>query len=60
MTKLLKNTHCSIDIGLVNEIKILADKIDIDIHEVIEAVATKLKGLVACNPGPGIGGHSIP
>jgi UDP-N-acetyl-D-glucosamine dehydrogenase len=60
MTKLLENIHRSVNIGLVNEMKILADKMDIDIHEVIDAAATKPFGFVAYHPGPGIGGHCIP
>jgi UDP-N-acetyl-D-glucosamine dehydrogenase len=60
MTKLLENIHRSVNIGLVNEIKILADKMNIDIFEVIEAAATKPFGFVAYTPGPGIGGHCIP
>jgi UDP-N-acetyl-D-glucosamine dehydrogenase len=60
MTKLLENIHRSVNIGLVNEMKILADKMHIDIHEVIEAAATKPFGFIAYNPGPGIGGHCIP
>jgi len=60
MTKLLENIHRSVNIGLVNEMKILADKMGIDIHEVIEAAATKPFGFVPYYPGPGIGGHCIP
>lgn len=60
MTKLLENIHRSVNIGLVNEMKILADKMRIDIHEVIEAAATKPFGFVPYYPGPGIGGHCIP
>ncbi len=60
MTKLLENIHRSVNIGLVNEMKILADKMGIDIHEVIDAAATKPFGFVAYYPGPGIGGHCIP
>lgn len=60
MTKLLENIHRSVNIGLVNEMKILADKMDIDIHEVIDAAATKPFGFVPYYPGPGIGGHCIP
>ena len=60
MTKLLENIHRSVNIGLVNEMKILADKMSIDIHEVIDAAATKPFGFVAYYPGPGIGGHCIP
>jgi UDP-N-acetyl-D-glucosamine dehydrogenase len=60
MTKLLENIHRSVNIGLVNEMKILADKMNIDIYEVIDAAATKPFGFVAYYPGPGIGGHCIP
>lgn len=60
MTKLLENIHRSVNIGLVNEMKILADKMGIDIHEVIDAAATKPFGFVPYRPGPGIGGHCIP
>lgn len=60
LTKLLENIHRSVNIGLVNEMKIVADKMGIDIHEVITAAATKPFGFVAYYPGPGIGGHCIP
>lgn len=60
MTKLLENIHRSVNIGLVNEMKILTDKMGIDIHEVIDAAATKPFGFVPYYPGPGIGGHCIP
>jgi len=60
MTKLLENIHRSVNIGLVNEMKVLADKMHIDIHEVIDAAATKPFGFVPYYPGPGIGGHCIP
>ncbi len=60
LTKLLENIHRAVNIGLVNEMKILADKMDIDIHEVIRAAATKPFGFVAYYPGPGLGGHCIP
>lgn len=60
MTKLLENIHRAVNIGLVNEIKILADKMDIDIYEIISAAATKPFGFVPYYPGPGIGGHCIP
>jgi UDP-N-acetyl-D-glucosamine dehydrogenase len=60
MTKLLENIHRSVNIGLMNEMKVLADKMDIDIHEVIDAAATKPFGFVPYYPGPGIGGHCIP
>lgn len=60
MTKLLENIHRSVNIGLVNEMKVVADKMGIDIHEIIDAAATKPFGFVAYRPGPGIGGHCIP
>jgi UDP-N-acetyl-D-glucosamine dehydrogenase len=60
MTKLLENIHRSVNIGLVNEMKIVADKMGIDIYEVINAAATKPFGFVPYYPGPGIGGHCIP
>ena len=60
MTKLLENIHRAINIGLVNEMKIVADAMDIDIHEVIRAAATKPFGFVPYYPGPGLGGHCIP
>ena len=60
MTKLLENIHRSVNIGLVNEMKIVADKMGINIHEVIDAAATKPFGFVAYKPGPGLGGHCIP
>ncbi|MFV8250680.1 nucleotide sugar dehydrogenase [Bdellovibrio bacteriovorus] len=60
MTKLLENIHRAVNIGLVNEMKIVADRMGIDIHEVIDAAATKPFGFVAYRPGPGIGGHCIP
>jgi UDP-N-acetyl-D-glucosamine dehydrogenase len=49
-----------VNIGLVNEMKIVADKMGIDIHEVIDAASTKPFGFVAYKPGPGLGGHCIP
>lgn len=60
LTKLLENIHRAVNIGLVNEMKIVADKMDIDIHEVIRAAATKPFGFVPYHPGPGLGGHCIP
>ena len=60
MTKLLENIHRSVNIGLVNELKPLAEKMGIDLFEVIRAAATKPFGFVAYYPGPGIGGHCIP
>ncbi len=60
MTKLLENIHRSVNIGLVNELKPLAEKMGIDIYEVIRAAASKPFGFVSYYPGPGIGGHCIP
>lgn len=60
LTKLLENIHRAVNIGLVNEMKIVADRMDIDIHEVIAAAATKPFGFVPYYPGPGLGGHCIP
>lgn len=60
MTKLLENIHRAVNIGLVNEMKMVADRMDIDIHEVIRAAATKPFGFVPYYPGPGLGGHCIP
>lgn len=60
MTKLLENIHRSVNIGLANEMKIIADKMGIDIHEVIDAAATKPFGFTPYYPGPGLGGHCIP
>ncbi len=60
MTKLLENIFRLINISLVNELKMLADKMDIDFWEVIEAAKTKPYGFMPFYPGPGIGGHCIP
>ena len=60
MTKLLENIHRAVNIGLVNEMKIVADRMGMDIHEVIRAAATKPFGFVPYYPGPGLGGHCIP
>ena len=60
MTKLLENIHRAINIGLMNELKPLADKMNIDLYEVIKAAATKPFGFVPYYPGPGLGGHCIP
>ncbi|MDD5169326.1 MAG: nucleotide sugar dehydrogenase, partial [Syntrophales bacterium] len=59
-TKLLENIYRSINIALVNELKVLFDRMDIDIWEVIEAAKTKPFGFQAFYPGPGLGGHCIP
>lgn len=60
MVKLLENIHRSVNIGLVNEMKILANRMGIDIFEVINAAASKPFGFTPYFPGPGVGGHCIP
>jgi UDP-N-acetyl-D-glucosamine dehydrogenase len=60
MTKLLENIYRSVNIALVNELKMLCHRMDIDIFEVIDAAATKPFGFQAFYPGPGLGGHCIP
>ena len=60
LTKLLENIYRSVNIGLVNEMTIIADKMGVDIFEVISAAATKPFGFTPFYPGPGLGGHCIP
>jgi UDP-N-acetyl-D-glucosamine dehydrogenase len=60
LTKLLENIYRAVNIGLVNELKIVADRMGIDIWEVIGAAATKPFGFTPFYPGPGLGGHCIP
>ncbi|MDR1657475.1 MAG: nucleotide sugar dehydrogenase [Deltaproteobacteria bacterium] len=60
LTKLLENIYRAVNIGLVNELKLVAESMDLDIHEVIKAAATKPFGYTPFYPGPGIGGHCIP
>jgi UDP-N-acetyl-D-glucosamine dehydrogenase len=60
LTKLLENIYRSVNIGLVNELKVVADRMDIDIWEVIQAASTKPFGFSPFYPGPGLGGHCIP
>jgi UDP-N-acetyl-D-glucosamine dehydrogenase len=60
MVKLLENTFRSVNIGLVNEMCLMCDRMDIDVWEVIEAAATKPFGFLKHYPGPGLGGHCIP
>ncbi len=60
MTKILENTFRSVNIALVNELKVLGHKMNIDIFEVINAAATKPFGYKPFYPGPGLGGHCIP
>jgi UDP-N-acetyl-D-glucosamine dehydrogenase len=60
MAKLLENIFRSVNIALVNELARLADRMQIDIHEVIDASATKPFGFMRFDPGPGMGGHCLP
>ena len=60
LVKLLENTFRSVNIGLVNEMAIVCDKLGVNIWEVIDAAATKPFGFMKFTPGPGIGGHCIP
>ena len=60
MTKLLENTFRMINIGLVNEMALMCDRLKIDVWEVIDAAATKPFGFMKFTPGPGLGGHCIP
>lgn len=60
MVKLLENTFRAVNIGLVNEIALMCDKLDINVWEVIEAAKTKPFGFMPFYPGPGLGGHCIP
>ena len=60
MVKLLENIYRCVNIALVNELKLLAQRMDIDIWEVIAAASTKPFGFTAFQPGPGLGGHCIP
>jgi len=59
-TKLLENIFRSVNIALVNELKVVYEAMGIDVHEVIDAAATKPFGFMAFRPGPGLGGHCIP
>ncbi len=60
LTKLLENTFRMINIGLVNEMAMICDRLGVDVWEVIEAAATKPFGYMKFTPGPGLGGHCIP
>lgn len=60
LVKLLENTFRAVNIGLVNEMAIVCDKLGVNVWEVIEAAATKPFGFMKFSPGPGIGGHCIP
>jgi len=60
MAKLLENTFRMINIGFVNELALMCDRLGVDVWEVIDAAATKPFGFMRFNPGPGLGGHCIP
>ena len=60
MAKLLENIFRSVNIALVNELAMLGDRMGIDIHEVVDAAATKPFGFMRFDPGPGMGGHCLP
>jgi UDP-N-acetyl-D-glucosamine dehydrogenase len=60
LVKLLENTFRSVNIGMVNEMAIVCDKLGVDVWEVINAAATKPFGFMKFTPGPGVGGHCIP
>jgi len=60
LSKLLENIFRSVNIALVNELAILADRMGIDIWEVVDAAATKPYGFMRFDPGPGMGGHCLP
>jgi len=60
LTKILENTFRAVNIGLVNEIALIADRLGVDVWETIEAAATKPFGFMKFTPGPGLGGHCIP
>lgn len=60
MVKLLENTFRSVNIGLVNEVALMCDRLGLDVWEIIDAAATKPFGFMPFYPGPGLGGHCIP
>ncbi|MCB9418918.1 MAG: nucleotide sugar dehydrogenase [Ardenticatenaceae bacterium] len=60
MVKLLENTFRAVNIGLVNEVALMCDKLGLNVWEVVEAAATKPYGFMKFTPGPGVGGHCIP
>ena len=60
LVKLLENVYRAVNIGLVNELKVLTDKLNLNIYEIIEAASTKPFGFTPFYPGPGLGGHCIP
>jgi UDP-N-acetyl-D-glucosamine dehydrogenase len=60
LTKILENTFRAVNIGLANEVALIADRLQVDVWEVIDAAATKPFGFMKFTPGPGLGGHCIP
>ncbi|MFQ5401765.1 MAG: nucleotide sugar dehydrogenase [Anaerolineae bacterium] len=60
MVKLLENTYRAVNIGLVNEVTLMCDRLGLNVWEVVEAAATKPYGFMKFTPGPGVGGHCIP
>lgn len=60
MTKLLENTFRSVNIGLINEVAMICDRMELDVWEIIDAASTKPFGFMPFYPGPGLGGHCIP
>src|SRR5687767_1787154 len=60
MVKLLENTFRAVNIGLVNELALMCDRLGIDVWEVVAAAATKPFGFMPFYPGPGLGGHCVP
>jgi hypothetical protein len=60
LVKLLENTFRAVNVGLVNEIALMCDRLGIDVWEVVRAAATKPFGFMPFFPGPGLGGHCIP
>ena len=60
MSKLVENSYGSVNIGLVNELKVICKKMNINVHKVIDTAGTKPFGFNRFYPGPGVGGHCIP
>ena len=60
MVKLLENTFRSVNIGLINEVALICDRMNLDVWEIVDAAATKPFGFMPFYPGPGLGGHCIP
>ena len=60
ITKLYENIYRSVNIALVNEMKMISNKLGLDIYEIINAAKTKPFGFSPFNPGPGLGGHCVP